>query len=260
MYYKYFSYYKKHCGAYNHVFNDMPFLFKLPSIILGLGFVCTILFSVIFMNVKIIPVTLIIVVLLESVILYFFNKKAKEIIKSKYNLISKGKRWNDSAVLDELRSIDKLLISDYLRKTNLSIRRLGKLVNEAKNEMEKAKPKFKVVPAVLGALFTVLWASFYNWLYNHVNNLNDAITITVLGCLIIILIWVVQYIYTCFKEAIKELLFSKEYDLSKAFYRLIDEVHDDKLDLIDKLNEKKKTKIAKPRIKQFYTRINKIKK
>ncbi len=179
MLYPLFNFYKHELSTYNLVFKHMRFWFYLFLIIPIALFILLILSFVFFNNYLISVITSVFMFSINFGLYTIFNKKAKAVVKAKYNISPDGRAWNSPNVLLVLRKHEKKRLLEYISKANDQRDNidLKNLSESALSESERMKVKFPVVPSVFATIFVSLLNNFFGWLFKQdsLNSITDAV-------------------------------------------------------------------------------------
>lgn len=244
MVYTCLDFYKEHCGAYNIFFKDMKLLYYLTLYLPICLFIINIIISVVIKSIIIFITGIVVVLMATFVLIFFMNKKAKKVIKEKFDTINtehniaidvafnKYRMWNNSIVLEVLFDIDKNKIRNYLNSKSIeSSESLNYLRDKMEKEVENLKPKFPVIPSIFGALIVSLFNGTISWLYKHSSTVEDGLYVFTIGIIIIILIATLFMVGKLIFTALNETVLSEDYYKMKRCYEILDRLLIEKVEI-----------------------------
>lgn len=237
MFYVVLNYYKNKCGLYNRVFKHMKVLYMLSKVFQI--FAIPLFLLLFFINSTIMLITAFsLFICFILAIIYFFNKKAKKIMRLKYDINVEKGIWNNEESLYYLFMYDKEIIKDYIKLNGISIIKLEQLAIEIEDEIPKYKPKFPVIPSLIAALFIALCSNQITWLYENggIKTIKDSFIIFLLISFIIIILWGVLSLSKMIILTMNEVLNSKDYFILKRFLRIIKDIVIDERELEQSIN------------------------
>ena len=229
MIYSCLDFYKRECGAYQNVFVHMKKTYKFtvlsPFIFILLSTFISLLLKISLFSILSIFLNLCIFVIFLSISFYIFNRKAKMIVKKKFDIdIGKGV-WKNNEVVDTLSDIDKHKMIRFLRKKSVnSIEQYTLLRDKMEDELKVLKPKFPVVPSIFGALIISLYNNLISWLFDRGSSYQIGMVAFGYGILIIFVLASIYWFMKVTIDMMNEMFYSKDYDSMKKCHNLIERI------------------------------------
>lgn len=232
MLYLLYEFYRKQLSTYNlvmrHLKLRLALLLSIPFI-----FMFASLFTFYkYKNVFIALLPIIPTIALFALLYFAVNNKAKSVVKKIYNISSEDHEWNSPKVLIALRRYEKDRLCTELKQVDpcSDEHDIKELSEAAKNESEKIKFKFPVIPSFIAALFISLWNNFFNWVYrsDDIKTINDAVLIFLIPLLLLISIISFYMMISPFLNLVKEDLFNREEKKMREFSEILNEIYKDK--------------------------------
>jgi hypothetical protein len=234
MSYRLLEYYEENCGAKNNIFKKHKIKYSLAKYIPMLLFILNVVVLLVFKNLYYLGIGFGINILVAIGLVVWINKIAKKVLKEdiakKYpdqkaiivKALDKYKLWNNNIIIEVLFNIDKEKIKLFIKDNKIeSLSSLKALRKRFEKEIKDLKPKFPVIPSILGALVLSWFNATVVWMYEISSSIEDGIYVFFIGFGIILMIFLSIIFFKTIITTINEDVLSNGYYRAKRCYDIL---------------------------------------